>query len=346
MLRRIHLLLQVLTPVALATGVVATPAPAADGRAQAAAAKAADEIKRTGKLSAGSYWPLAEALHGGARRTGPARAMLTPKAPAAGRGGAALANPAGRSTVTTVGGAGLPAGFGQGFAWDRSQDEALLVLFINAADSLGVRIDGLQAGDQVQVLQATGIASFSEDEGNPLASSLVGLAAAGVDVGITALGAPEVAPLVDSAKSFAQDQFKATHAKTKRRDPFGVDPGTGHKAREEGGVLVCLPQAGGTFYSGDGDHKGRWIQGDGTRTDDHRPAHMGSAAFFPRQNVTDPYTATQPGSMFVLAWDWKFEDNAGFYEVVVKLKKGSSVPPPPILKKSPSQTPPKPKGRP
>ena len=51
-------------------------------------------------------------------------------------------------TVTTVGGDGMPTGFGKGFTWDRSQDEALLVLFINAADPLGISIDGLQAGDQ------------------------------------------------------------------------------------------------------------------------------------------------------------------------------------------------------
>ena len=81
--------------------------------------------------------------------------------------------PGGRSSLTVVGGEGLPNGFGKGFSWDRAEDEALLVMFVNAADPLGVSIDGLQAGDQVQVLSASGIASFSEDTGNPLASSIV-----------------------------------------------------------------------------------------------------------------------------------------------------------------------------
>src|SRR5262249_14724933 len=145
--------------------------------------------------------------------------------------------------------------------------EVLLVLFINAADPLGVSIDGLEAGDQVQVVSASGIASFSEDKGNPLASSIVGLVAAGAKVVVTAKGVPEAVPAIDAAEKFAKDQFKATNAKTKRRDAFGVDPGSGHKARQEGGLLVCLPEAGGTGYSGDGDHKNRWIKGDGVRTD-------------------------------------------------------------------------------
>src|SRR5436190_1436422 len=82
----------------------------------------------------------------------------------------------------TVGGDDLPPGFGKGFVWDRADNEVLLVMFINAADPLGISIEGMQAGDQVQVLAASGIASYSEDKGNPLASSIVGLVAAGAKV--------------------------------------------------------------------------------------------------------------------------------------------------------------------
>jgi hypothetical protein len=236
-----------------------------------------------------------------------------------------------RMALTVVGGEGLPPGFGSGFTWDRVENEALLVMFINAADPLGISIDGMQAGDQVQVLSASGIASYSEDKGNPLASSIVGLVAAGAKVAATAAGAPEVIPVINAADQFAREQFKATNAKTKRRDSFGVDPGSGHKAHQEGGLIVCLPEAGGTFYSGNGDHRERWIKGDGVRTDDHIPAHV-FGSFFPRQGFTDTHntrTVQQSGQMFVLPWDWKFEDNAGFYKVFVKLKKGNGLPPTP-----------------
>lgn len=327
MFRRTFLTLQIVTPLALCAGLVAVPDARADGRTKGETAKTAAEIKKAGKLAGGAnYWRAAEARSGAAKKTLPTQAMLKAK-PANGKAAPAAG---GRSSLTVVGGEGLPSGFGKGFSWDRAEDEALLVMFVNAADPLGVSIDGLQAGDQVQVLSASGVASFSEDTGNPLASSIVGLVAAGANVGLTAAGAPEVVPLVTAAESFAKDQFKATHAKTKRRDAFGVDPGSGHKAREEGGLLVCLPEAGGTYYSGDGDHKERWIQGDGVRTDDKLPAHL-YGSFFPRQGEPAHNTRTvrQSGPMYVVPWDWKFEDNAGFYKVFVKLKKGNG--PPPVI---------------
>ncbi len=213
-------------------------------------------------------------------------------------------------------------------------------MFINAADPLGISIDGMQAGDKVQVMSASGVASFSEDKGNPLASSIVGLVATGANVAVTAAGAPEVAPVITAAEKFAQDQFKATNAKTLRRDAFGVDPGSGHKARQEGGILVCLPEAGGTFYSGNDDHKERWIKGKGERTNESLPAHMFYAAFFPRQGFGEHNTRTagQSGQMYVVPWDWKFEDNAGFYKVFVKLTKGNG-PPPVVIERVPGATP-------
>jgi len=325
MFRRIGRTLQILTPVALCAWLAATPSSVAAQAAKADTAKAAAEIKKNGKISGGTtYWKMAELRHPGKKRTIAAKPFLKPKA-----GAAALAG-GGRSSLTVVGGDGLPEGFGKGFVWDRAEDESLLVLFINAADPLGVSIDGIQAGDQVQILSASGIASFSEDKGNPLASSIVGLVAAGANVAVTVAGAPEVAPVIKAAEDFAKDQFKATNAKTKRRDTFGVDPGSGHKARQEGGVLVCLPEAGGTFYSGDGDHKERWVKGDGVRTDDKLPAHL-FGSFFPRQGFGDHNTrmVRQTGQMYVVPWDWKFEDNAGFYKVFVKLKKGNG--PPPVI---------------
>jgi hypothetical protein len=321
--------LQILTPLALCASLAAAPA-------KPDTAKSAAEIKKSGKLSGGAnYWRLAEARHPGQKKTIAAKPFQKPKA------GAAVAA-GGRSSLTVVGGEGLPEGFGKGFTWDRAEDEALLVMFINAADPLGVSIDGLKEGDYVQVLSASGVASFSEDKGNPTASSIVGLVAAGAKVATTIGGIPEVVPVIDAAEKFAQDQFKATNAKTKRRDTFGVDPGSGHKARQEGGILVCLPEAGGTFYSGDGDHKDRWIKGDGVRTDDKLPAHL-YGSFFPRQGFADHNTrmVRQSGQVYVVPWDWKFEDNAGFYKVFVKLKKGNGLPPV-VIERKPTSTNPMP----
>jgi hypothetical protein len=62
-----------------------------------------------------------------------------------------------------------------------------------------------------------------------------------------------------------------------RRDPFGEDPGTGHKARAEGGVIVSMPEAKQIFYSGNGDHTDRWIKQPGVRDNAHRPDHVRNA---------------------------------------------------------------------
>ena len=48
----------------------------------------------------------------------------------------------------------------------------------------------------------------------------------------------------------------------------------------------------------------------------------------------------QSGQMIVLPWDWKFEDNAGFYKVFVKLKKGNG-PPPVVIERKGTATKPK-----
>jgi hypothetical protein len=349
MFRRTFLMLQVLTPLALCTAVVAAP-PAGSKPPVGAKPpvgtkldpkKLMEEIRKNAKLAGTNYWHVAEVRHPGKKRTVATAPFQKPKA---GNGPMALAVN-NRSSLTVVGGEDVPAGFGKGFTWDRSQDEALLVMFINAADPLGVSIDGLQAGDQIQVLSASGIASFSQDKGNPLASSIVGLVAAGANVAITAAGYPEVVPVINAAESFAKDQFKATGSKRELRDTFGVAPGSGLKARQEGGVLVCMPEAGGTFYSGDNDHKARWIQGTGDRTDDKLPAHM-FGSFFPRQGFGEHNTRTaqQTGPMYLVPWDWQFDDNAGFYKVFVKLKKGNGLPPIIIERKSTTPVKPTPKG--
>src|SRR5262245_61532405 len=326
-----------IVPAVAAAGlaVAQTPRPGDKGKApdkgKAAVTTKAERdkihaaIKKNGKLPKESYWRHAEVMRG-------AKSRKIAAVPLHGKsGGKASAFTAGTTShaLTIVGGDGLPQGFGSGFTWSRTEDEALLVLFINAADALGVSIDGLQAGDQIQVVSASGIASFSSDRGNPLASSIVGLVSTGASVAVSAAGYPEVAPVITAAEKFAQDQFKATGSKRELRDAFGVEPSSGRKARQEGGLVVCMPEAGGTFYSGDDRHRDRWIGGDGTRSDEHLPAQFNYTAFFPRQGYGTHNTriCQQSGQMFVLAWDWQFDDNAGFYKVFVKLTKGNGLPP-------------------
>ena len=118
MFRRMSLLLRILTPVALCACLVVTPATGAappkppgkppakpDPNTKLDPKKMAEEIKKHGKLAGSNYWHLAEARHPGKKQTVAAKPFQKPKAGAA----ALVAN--GGSSLTTVGGDGMPTGF-------------------------------------------------------------------------------------------------------------------------------------------------------------------------------------------------------------------------------------------
>lgn len=278
-------------------------------------------IQRNGKIAGGpAYRSMVEAKYGISLRST--------------RGNLIAANGSSGSSVVQVG--GEPQGFGKGFQWDRQDDKILLAVFLNAADDLGVSIAGVERSDTIQISSAAGVASFSEDKGNPLASSIVGLVAVGGKAVLGATGNGEFIPIVNAAESFAKDQFKATNAKTKRRNAFGVDPGSGHKAKQEGGIIVSLPEAGGPYYSGESTN--RWIKPDGTRNDTNLPIHIPfGTAFFPMQgfNSHNTRTITTGGEIYVLPWDWKFDDNAGYYKVFILIQKGPPLQDGPIFRRIP-----------
>jgi hypothetical protein len=267
------------------------------------------QIETQGFLPGGdAYWVRAKAKYGRDKTK---------------RAGNLIATKASGGNVTETIGDEPPQGFGKGFTWDRKDDEILLVMFINPADNLGISVSGLQQDDTIRISSATGIAAFSKDKGNPAVSSLVGLVGVGVKVVL-----PEAIPIVEAAEKYVQEQFKGTGEPSKHRDTFGVDPGSGHKAKQEGGIVICMPEAGGTYYSGNDGQRERWIKAPGDRTDANRPAHV-KYGWFPIQG--EPNSRTVRGSVFdqlyVLAWDHKFEDNTGYYKVFMHIKKPTSTSP-------------------
>ncbi|HEY6159783.1 MAG TPA: hypothetical protein VI112_01130 [Bacteroidia bacterium] len=225
-----------------------------------------------------------------------------------------------------------PDGFGQSITWDRSQKETLLILYLNAADNKGISIEGMKAGDWIQVTSAAGLASFSESEKNKYTNSLIGVVAEGLKLGAELEGYPEAAPFIGKAEAFAQQYFKPELVKTKRRDAFGVDPSDGLKARAEGGVLICLPGSEGPYFSG-GDNSGghkRWIQGDGTRIKKNYPAHVQHGFFLIQDESNGDLSElnsariNKDGEVYLIAWDSKHDDNFGYYKLHVKIIRGDN----------------------
>jgi len=220
-----------------------------------------------------------------------------------------------------------PSGYGTVITWDRADGEMIVVAYLNAADNLGPAILNLKKGDRVQLLSVDGMASFSDSSGK-LVESIVAVATKAADAGAAALGAPQAAPIIEAGGQFASNQFGKA-SKGDLRDGYGKDPG-GTMRRQEGGVLVCMPEAGGLFYSGGFFHRDRWVQGDdgGDRTDNRLPKHMrGTGAFFPvRGNKSqDVRIAKADGILHLVPWDFDFGDNAGFYRVILRITRGDKL---------------------
>jgi hypothetical protein len=228
------------------------------------------------------------------------------------------------SSLTTVGGDGVPAGFGKDFHWDRQDQAVKLVLFINAADPLGVSISGLKKGDTIEITSATGKASFSKDTGNPGLSALLGLAAVGTKIGLDSQSDSAYDKYVDETTKILQGQLKGTNAADKFRDAFG-HADEGGWGLEEGGVVVCLPETQGPYYSGDPDHRDRWAS-QPQNLDQPRGLPACLKGKFPRDPIfflsstqKRKGVCQQDGEAYVLAWDFAYGDNAGFYKVFVTL---------------------------
>ena len=208
--------------------------------------------------------------------------------------------------------------------WDRKEKAAIFVCFIAASDPLGPAILGLKKGDRVEVMAADGMAEFSGKKGQQIESivtlAIAGAAAAGAAAGVVP---PEAGPAIEKGGGYAAKIFRLL-ADSDRRDAYGKDNGRETK-RQEGGVLISMPEAGGVFYSGS-DGK-RWVQGKdgGERTDDRQPAHMrGKGAFFPIQGNTqhNTRTAKADGILHLIAWDFDFADNSGYYRVILRITRG------------------------
>jgi hypothetical protein len=232
-----------------------------------------------------------------------------------------------RSTVTVIGEA--PDGFGKRVVWDPADAGLALAVYLAAGDSMGVSIVGVRPTDTIELVEASGLASFAEDIENEGVGAFIGIIAAGANIAAASFGVPEAAPAIAAAEKFAASRFPERQVKTKRRDPFGVEPDTGLKARQEGGVIVCLPQARGIFYSGNEDHQERWIKQPGTRDNAHRPDHVTGAYFLRRKGQRE--MARVEGNIVIGAWDYFFTDNFGFYRLHMLLRRGNGTFPEPVV---------------
>lgn len=213
-----------------------------------------------------------------------------------------------------------PTGFGPTMNWDRRDDQAVFIAFINSSDPLGVTVSGLAKGDAVRVSSVSGICSFTNGDGKATSSIVAGIGGAA-----TAL-APEAVAAISAGQTFA-DTLIGLATGDKKRDAYGRDAG-GQYQSKEGGVLICMPVAGGVIHRTTGLRKAPRV--DAALPEPYVTIRDGFAivrAWFPIPTPASPFTnqkyVTQSGELNLIAFDKadKFDDNEGYYKVILHIRK-------------------------
>lgn len=190
---------------------------------------------------------------------------------------------------------------------------------IPSNDETGVIIDNVQPGDQIFIYDASGICSFDKTNMD-LVKSIVGLAnaVAGSILLYATDGEAEIfLRSWNQALSAIGDAVGDADIEHKRRDAYGRDPGTGDYAKNEGGLIVCMPKSKGAVYATSDYYLLDGTKDNGRKYDYYSDTAKNANLFYPC-NVSGGLmskTATEAGAMHVLAFDEDFSDNAGAYNV-------------------------------
>ena len=171
--------------------------------------------------------------------------------------------------------------------------------WINVADDHGIQISGVRAGDTIEIELISGIGYFAGASGWWRALSIA------IEVGKTVIN-----PTANLASKIAAKGLEGVNKvvpkdekASKPRDGYGEKlDGTG-MAREEGGIVVCPPITGGPKYAAerpDGGEKGQ------------------HGCFFPTR-ANRKVKVEKDGVLSIVAFDSKYADNAGRYEVKLNI---------------------------
>lgn len=198
-----------------------------------------------------------------------------------------------------------------------------IMVGVSSNDDVGAQIAGLEAGDYIGIGEMAGEASFSTAN-IKLIKGIINVVNKIAEVGIEFATDDAAEPVLDAwnqalkalEKGFDQDKIN-----TKLRDAWGEAKDGGY-AVDEGGVLVCMPQAGGPLHQ-------QHFKLDGDASKGRFPKYYPQGkAFFPC-NLPGGLMyaeATEAGTAYILAYDSKFEDNQGAYNLEVCVLRTSKMP--------------------
>jgi hypothetical protein len=213
-----------------------------------------------------------------------------------------------------------------------------LWVVVPANQPTGVLVDALQTDDQVIVNQTknlNGLAAFTKSK-MPDIAGIVGMANYVRNRGNSLLYPDQTAatPFVN-AWSQAFDAIKqAAHQNKiehKRRNAFGKDPGGDKKyALDEGGVILCMPEAAGPIYSNKDTRPASGSKDNGRLPKywPERVKQLNSGFLYKSTPGFIVGGATRPGGLVVVAFDEgnAFGDNNGAYAMEVIIIRSSNSP--------------------
>ena len=175
---------------------------------------------------------------------------------------------------------------------------------VSATDGSGIAVDNVKEGDTFRIIDASGVCSFSKGKAK-LVRSIVTVAASVATAGVAGAGLWK--KVTDSMRAELDKHADDDSRGAKRRDAFGQEiGGGGNIAKEEGGLIVCLPPATGMVYSNGKVRRG-----------DHKKPPPNGAYFLQRGSISHAISAD--GVIRIGAFDSNFKDNAGCYEIKFSL---------------------------
>ncbi|MCP3942967.1 MAG: hypothetical protein GY710_15980 [Desulfobacteraceae bacterium] len=201
--------------------------------------------------------------------------------------------------------------------------------YVSANDDKGLIIDGIEKGDTFHIENASGIASFDKTSLDFVAG-IIAVANAITKTGLEVLteGSSTVFNGVfDEAAKTLEQQFSGKEIKHCRRDAYGQDPGTDDYAKNEGGLIICMPKAHGALYATDGNRfQNNDVHDKGRLTKYYSKNVKNMNSFFPctRSGGQMKGVADTDGSINILSFDQNFEDNCGYYELKISVVRGGN----------------------
>ena len=196
---------------------------------------------------------------------------------------------------------------------------------IDAVDPYGVTVQGIKVGDTIAVESVSGIAWFSDQSVSRTVLSTIYSASSQL------IPAGPIQRTMQTIKNQIEPEDSSNDAnRDKARDGYGRRM-NGAYAEKEGGIVICMPSAYGPMYANDNNHfESGAVEHGRFGTYMNEETDMRGKCFFPTRNdrITDQNivlssvmenTVDQDGVLHILAFDSRYEDNAGSYQVKFRI---------------------------